>query len=125
MPGEPILVVDDNIANQRLIATLLKFHGYEIRVASGGEEMFAILESFRPRLILMDIQMPGTDGLELTRRLRAKPETHGLLIVALSAAAMLGDDTKAREAGCDGYVTKPIDTRGFPALVAGYLERGG
>jgi CheY-like chemotaxis protein len=80
-----------------------------------------VLESFRPRLILMDLQMPGMDGFALTHRLKSTPATAGIVIVALTAYAMKGDEERARAAGCDGYVAKPIDTRALPGIVAAHL----
>jgi CheY-like chemotaxis protein len=121
--NEPILVVDDNLANAKLVAYLLKTRGYEIRTAATAKEALQVLESFRPRLILMDLQLPGMDGLTLTRQLKADPTTRDIVIVALTAYAMKGDEEKARDAGCEGYITKPIDTRTLPAVVASYLER--
>jgi CheY-like chemotaxis protein len=121
MAGEPILIVDDNAANLRLARMLLAGEGYEVRTAGDAEEALRVLQSFRPRLILMDLQMPGMDGLELTRRLKADPAMRGVLILALTAYAMKGDEEKARAAGCDGYVPKPIDTRALPVLIARHL----
>jgi CheY-like chemotaxis protein len=80
-----------------------------------------ILAEFRPRLILMDLQLPGVDGLELTRRLKADPTHRNAIIIAITASAMKGDEEKAVAAGCDGYITKPIDTRTLPVVVASYL----
>ena len=81
----------------------------------------AVLADWRPRLILMDLQMPGVDGFELTRRLKADPATRDIVIVAVTAYAMKGDEERARAAGCDGYLSKPIDTRALPAQVEGWL----
>ncbi len=121
MASEPILIVDDNPVNLKLIRVLLAGEGYTVRTAVDAEEALAALETFRPRLILMDVQLPGMDGLELTRRLKADPERAGMVIVALTAYAMKGDEQKALEAGCDGYIAKPVDTRALPSLVAAYL----
>ncbi len=118
MAGEGILVIDDNPANLRLLRLLLAAESYEVRTADGAAEAITILKNFRPRLILMDLQMPGMNGFELTRWLKADAATRDIVIVALTAYAMKGDEEKAREAGCDGYVSKPIDTRTLPALVA-------
>jgi len=123
MPGEPILIVDDNPVNLKLARVLLTSEGYAVRTAQDAAEALALLAAFRPRLILMDIQLPGMDGLELTRRLKADPATRDILILAMTAYAMKGDDEKALAAGCDGYVTKPIDTRAVPSAIAAYLER--
>ncbi len=124
MGGEPILIVDDNPVNLKLIRVLLAGEGYTVRTAVDAEEALAALETFRPRLILMDVQLPGMDGLELTRRLKADPERAGVVIVALTAYAMKGDEQKALEAGCDGYIAKPVDTRALPSMVAAYLGHG-
>jgi two-component system, cell cycle response regulator DivK len=119
--AEPILIVDDNPANLKLIRVLLLSEGYEVRGAVDAEEALAVLKEFRPRLILMDLQLPGMDGLTLTRQLKADPATRNIAILALTAYAMKGDDQKAREAGCDGYITKPIDTRSLPQQIARFL----
>jgi CheY-like chemotaxis protein len=121
--GEPILVVDDNPANLKLVRVVLAMEGYEVRTAMNAEEALAVLGTFRPRLILMDIQLPGMDGLELTRRLKADPAAHGEpVILALTAYAMKGDEERVLGAGCDGYISKPIDTRTLPAVVARHLR---
>lgn len=118
----PILIVDDNPSNTKLLAFILTARGYEVRTAASADEALTTLEQFHPRLILMDIQLPGMDGLTLTRRLKADPATRDIVIVAATAYAMKGDEERARLAGCDGYVTKPIDTRGLPAVIAHYLS---
>jgi CheY-like chemotaxis protein len=123
--GEPILIVDDNPTNLKLARVVLAAEGYEVRVAVDAEEALALLDSFHPRLILMDLQLPGMDGLTLTRRLKGDPATSGVAIVALTAYAMKGDEEKARQAGCDGYITKPIDTRTLPGVIAGVLAGQG
>jgi two-component system, cell cycle response regulator DivK len=120
--GEPILIVDDNPMNLRLARMLLTSVGYEVRTAQDAEHALAAVSEAPPRLILMDLQMPGMDGFELTRKLKADPATAGILIVALTAYAMKGDEERAREAGCDAYVSKPIDTRALPDVVARLLE---
>jgi two-component system cell cycle response regulator DivK len=122
MAHEPILIVDDNAVNLKLTKILLIKEGYEVKTAGDAEEALNILEGFKPRLILMDLQLPGMDGLELTRNLKTAPATKDILVVALTAYAMKGDEEKAKAAGCDGYVTKPIDTQNFPALIAGFID---
>ncbi|MBI2218761.1 MAG: response regulator [Candidatus Rokubacteria bacterium] len=122
MAGEPILVVDDNPVNLKLMRVLLTGEGYEVRTASDAEEALGILERFTPRLIVMDIELPGMDGLELTRRLKADPSMRSTIILGITAYAMKGDDERVLAAGCDGYLAKPVDTRTFPALVAQYLS---
>jgi two-component system cell cycle response regulator DivK len=123
--GEPILIVDDNAANLKLARVLLRAEGYEVRVAVDAEEAMALLDRFHPRLILMDLQLPGMDGLTLTRRLKDDPATRDVAILALTAYAMKGDEEKALRAGCDGYVTKPIDTRALPLIIARILAAPG
>ena len=123
MSGEPILIVDDNAVNLKLMRILLAGEGYAVRTAIDAEAAIAVLTEFHPRLILMDLQMPGMDGLELTRRLKNDPALAEIVVVALTAYAMKGDEGKALEAGCDGYITKPIDTRTLTATIAGYLEK--
>jgi len=118
-----ILVVDDNPTNLKLVSDVLECEGYEIFQAVDAEAAQWIIAQRHPDLVLMDIALPGMDGLTLTRKLKADEKTKGLVIVALTAFAMKGDEEKARAAGCDGYITKPIDTRALPALVAGYLPR--
>jgi two-component system, cell cycle response regulator DivK len=123
MAGEAILIVDDNPVNLKLVKVLLSSQGYEVRSAGDAEEALAVLRELTPRLILMDIQLPGMDGLALTRRLRADPAMRGVVILGLTAYAMKGDQERVLAAGCDGYIAKPIDTRKFPQLVAEYLAK--
>jgi CheY-like chemotaxis protein len=123
--GEAILVVDDNAANLKLARVLLQSEGYEVRTAPDAEGALQLLQSFTPRLILMDIQLPGMDGLELTRRLKADSATKDIVILALTAYAMKGDEEKARAAGCDGYVAKPIDIDSLPRVIAEHLRSQG
>jgi CheY-like chemotaxis protein len=125
MAGEPILIVDDNPTNLKLARVMLVAEGYEVRVAVDAEEALGVLDGFRPRLILMDLQLPGMDGLTLTRRLKEDPATRDVAILALTAYAMKGDEEKARQAGCDGYITKPIDTRTLPVVIARVLAGEG
>jgi two-component system, cell cycle response regulator DivK len=122
MAGEAILVVDDNPGNLALASFLLEDEGYSVTTAVNAVEALERLKRVRPRLILMDLQMPGIDGYELTRRLKADPETRAILIVAVTAYAMKGDEQKALAAGSDAYVTKPIDTRALPELIARMLR---
>src|SRR5690242_20222431 len=99
MAGEPILVVDDTPVNLKLTRILLVHEGYDVRTAASAEEALAMLEAFYPRLILADIQMPGMDGLEMTRRIKADPRHQGVIVVAVTALAMAGDEQRALEAG--------------------------
>lgn len=118
-----ILIVDDNPINLKLAANVLECAGHSVLSANDAEEAQEILQHTTPELILMDIQMPGMDGLTLTRLLKADPAYQHVQIVALTSLAMKGDEEKAREAGCDGYITKPINTRQLPVQVAEILER--
>ncbi|MCX5742247.1 MAG: response regulator [Proteobacteria bacterium] len=121
-PKTPILIVDDNATNLKLVAYLMTASGYDVRTAGDAESALEAIHAHPPRLVLMDVQLPGIDGLELTRRLKSDPATHNILIIAVTAYAMKGDEEKALEAGCDGYVTKPIDTRKLPELVARMIQ---
>ena len=122
MNGATILVVDDNATNLKLVSDVLQFDGYRILQASDAESAQEIVSNTPPDLILMDIALPGMDGLTLTRLLKANETTRHIIVIALTAFAMKGDDAKARDAGCDGYITKPIDTRTLPNAVAGFLR---
>ena len=122
MNSQRILIVDDNRTNLKLASDVLGFDGYEILNASDAESAQEIIRNTPPDLILMDIALPGMDGLTLTRLLKAGEATRHIVVVALTAFAMKGDDARAREAGCDGYITKPIDTRTLPGAVAEYLR---
>jgi CheY-like chemotaxis protein len=123
--GERVLIVDDNPTNLKLVAYLVKANGYEVDTAADAEAAVAAIQAHRPRVILMDLQLPGIDGLELTRRLKADPATRDIAIIAVTAYAMKGDQEKALEAGCDDYVAKPIDTRALPELIARHVRGGG
>lgn len=120
-----ILIVEDNPANMRLIRMVLRNKGYQLLEASDGEEALMVAMAERPDLIVMDIQLPGMDGLEVTRRLRQTPFFRQTPIIALTASAMEGDREKIMAAGCDHYVSKPVNTRQFPQLVAQMLGEDG
>lgn len=106
-----VLVVDDNATNLKLVSDVLECAGMRVSRAEDAPSAEAALTRERPDLVLMDIGLPGMSGLDLTRKLRADPRFASLLIVALTAYAMKGDDKKAFDAGCDGYITKPVNTR--------------
>jgi two-component system, cell cycle response regulator DivK len=116
-----VLVVDDNALNVELVSFVLGEAGFEIAVAFDAEQALAKLAAFGPALVLMDIQMPGMDGLELTRRLKSDASTRHIAILAFTAYAMKGDEAKMRAAGCDGYISKPIDVASFAAQVRQHL----
>lgn len=119
----PLLIIDDNPANMKLVSFLLTKKGYEVRTAESALAALALLETYHPALILLDLQMPGIDGFTLARRLKADARTRDIVLLAVTAYAMHGDEQRAREAGCDGYVTKPIDTRTLPGIVADLIEK--
>jgi CheY-like chemotaxis protein len=120
-----ILIVEDNPANMRLIRMVLKTKGYSVLEATDGEEALTVATERQPDLIVMDIQLPKMDGLEVTRKLRQAPEFRQTPIIALTASAMDGDRERIIAAGCDEYIAKPVHTRRFPVLVAEMLRRGG
>ena len=121
MPNANVLIVDDNPVNARLASITLEMAGYAVQIASDADEAMLLLDGELPDLVLMDVQLPGMDGLELTRHLRGGPATAGLRIVAMTSYAMRGDAERTIDAGCDGYIAKPIDTRTFAGVVASYL----
>ena len=121
MAGERILIVDDNATNLKLVAYLMKANGFAVETALDAESAIVAIRDNHPDVILMDIQLPGIDGLELTRRLKADPATRDIVIVAVTAYAMKGDQAKALAAGCDDYITKPIDTRSLPDTIKRHL----
>lgn len=120
MKGVKILVVEDNLVNQKLARTLLHLAGFEVQVADSGVAALEMLSSFKPRVVLTDIQMPGMDGLELTKRIKAREDLRDVRVVALTAYAMRGDKDRFLAAGCDGYIPKPIDVKTFAQTVADY-----
>jgi CheY-like chemotaxis protein len=121
MPGK-ILVIEDNDRNRKLIKILLEANKYSVIEAQTGEEALKYLQDDKPDLILLDIQLPNMDGLTLTKMLRSDQETKDIPIVAVTAYAMKGDKERMLEAGCDAYVSKPIDTRELPVIVANIIK---
>ena len=113
MPGEKILLVEDNEVNRRLAEFLLRSHGFFVIQAATALEAFEMLKTDRPDLIVMDIQLPGIDGLEATKKLKNDPATRDIPVVAVTSYAMKGDRESALAAGCAGYVTKPIEKTTF------------
>ena len=116
-----ILIVEDNPVNMELAKDLLEMSGHNVVEATNGQEAIDIAGSAKPDLILMDIQLPGIDGLAATRVIKNNPETKDIPVIALTAFAMKTDENKARESGCDGFITKPINTRIFPKQVGHFL----
>ena len=122
MTAPRVLIVDDNAMNIAIAQVVLLAEKFEVETATDGVEAMQKVASFQPDLILMDIQMPGLDGLEVTRRLKADATTRQIGIVAFTAFAMRGDEAKMRAAGCDGYLSKPIDVKTFGAQVRACLR---
>jgi CheY-like chemotaxis protein len=106
-----VLLVEDNETNQMLATAVLERDGLRVQVAGSADEAMVILQVSRPDLILMDLQLPGRDGLTFTRDLKLDPATAGIPVVAMTAHAMMGDEEQALAAGCAGYIAKPVDTR--------------
>jgi len=123
MTGKTILLVDDSVHNLKLTRFLLTQEGFDVSTAQNAEQALVALEKHIPNLILMDIQLPGMDGLQLTRHLRRDASLNAVPIVAFTASAIKGDEEIARASGCDGYVTKPINTRTLASILRGYLNQ--
>jgi CheY-like chemotaxis protein len=122
MAGETVLVVEDNRPNMELVTALLEAARCKVLQAWTAEEGIRIAGAQCPALILMDISLPGMDGLTATAALKQDPKTTHIPVIALTAHAMKGDEERALAAGCAGYIAKPIDTRAFPKAIAGYLQ---
>ena len=118
-----ILIVDDHPINIELAGFVLSADGFEVEIAADAEQALARISTSRPDLVLMDIQMPGTDGLALTQRLKLDPATQGIVVVAFTVYAMKGDEARLRAAGCDGYIAKPIQVASFAATVRALLQQ--
>jgi len=110
MAGAPILVVDDSPVNLKLLRLLLTYEGFEVRTSERAEDALQMLDHFRPALVLTDIQMPGMDGLEMTRRIKGDRRTCAIKVAALTASTSKSDNQRAMDAGCEAYITKPVDT---------------
>jgi len=120
--AERLLIVDDNPFNVKLARYLLSREGFEVRAVENSNDAMSEVASWAPELVLMDLRLPGTDGLTLTRTLRADPANQSVLIVAFSAEATAEEERRAFDAGCVGYIAKPIDTRTFGATVRSFLD---
>ena len=121
MTGNKILIIEDNLLNLELATDLLEVNGFVVSSARTAEEGLRMAREILPDLVLMDISMPGMDGLAATRELKANPATRHLPVIALTAHAMKGDRETALNAGCDGHVTKPIDTRTFIETIKRFI----
>ena len=118
-----ILIVDDNLANLKLMRILLGDAGYDVRTAASAEDALRLLADQPPRVILMDVQLPGMSGLELTRKLKADATTRDIVVVAVTAYAARGDEEHTRAAGCDEYVAKPVDIDALLQTIARLVTR--
>jgi two-component system, cell cycle response regulator DivK len=116
-----VLVVEDNAANRALATFLLQSAGHSVLSASDGEAAVTLARNEQPDLILMDIQLPGMDGLAATVLLKADEATQAIPVIALTALAMKGDEARIRAAGCDGYIAKPLDYKLFLAAISAQL----
>jgi len=123
MSGETILYIEDNLDNRRLIRRLLNAEGYQFAEAGNAAEALEVLKTLHPDLILMDINMPDMDGYTLTAHIRTMPGFQSIPIVALTANVMRGDRERSLEAGCDGYIQKPIDIDLLPQQLERYLRK--
>lgn len=121
MAKETILIVDDSPVNLKLAKLILSIEGYDVHTAVDANDALQILTRLKPELILMDLQLPGMDGLELTRAIKADSQHKNVIIIAVTAYAMKGDDKKAYASGCDDYITKPINVETLPKIVAELL----
>jgi two-component system, cell cycle response regulator DivK len=121
--GQLILIVEDNEKNLKLARDVLQFSGFQTLEAESGEAAVDIARQHRPDLILMDIELPGIDGITALQQLRASAETAGIPIVALTASAMSADRDRFVGAGFDGYISKPINIKEFPGQVRAHFER--
>ncbi len=121
MNGNQILIIEDNPMNLELATDLLEANGFAVASAQTAEDGIRLARELLPDLVLMDFSLPGMDGLSATKHLKADPATRHLTVVGLTAHAMRGDDQIALNAGCDGYLTKPIDTRAFIATVKKFI----
>ena len=123
MANNKILVIEDNQMNMMLVRDLLQLEGYNVIEAEDAETGIQMARENSPDLILMDIQLPGMDGLQATRIMGKETELKEIPIVALTSFAMKGDESMAKEAGCVGYITKPINIRSFVEMVSGFIKR--
>jgi CheY-like chemotaxis protein len=122
MPDK-ILIVEDNLQNMKVMAMSLRPHGYNLIQAVDGEEAFETAVREKPDLVIMDMRLPKMDGIEVTKKLRNLPEFNSIPIIAVTAYAMKGDKERFLGAGCDFYLSKPIDTRQLPQVVAEILQK--
>ena len=125
MSKRRVLIVDDTPATIDLTTFVLDAGGFAVQSATDADSVMLQVQLFKPNLILMDVQMPGADGLELTRRLKADPSTRHIVVVAFTAFAMSGDEARMHAAGCDGYIAKPFDVASFAQTVDSHIRACG
>jgi len=125
MANKTILVIEDNLLNMKLVKTLLELEKNHVVTADNAEIGIHMARDHQPDLILMDIQLPGMDGLEATRLIKNDPQLKDIHVLALTSFAMQGDEAKALQAGCNGYIPKPIDTREFIKTISQYYDSNG
>ena len=123
MAEEKVLVVEDNALNMKLVRSLLKIGGYKVIEASNAEMGINLAKKYIPDLILMDIQLPGMDGLSATNEIKNDPQLSHIPVIALTSYAMQGDEEKAKDAGCSFYITKPIDTKSFLRNISDFFNK--
>ena len=123
MSDKNVMVVEDNEKNRKLMRVVLKARGYNIIEAATGEEALNLLKNQKPDIILMDIQLPGIDGLTLIKQIKASVVTKDIPIIAVTAYAMKGDEQKILDTGCNAYVSKPINTQELPLIVEKYIKK--
>ena len=123
MSEENILVVDDAVVTLKLIATVLRNSGYKVQLHSTAEQALSSMNTMRPDLLLVDIQLPGMDGLELTRRIRQQTRLQNIVVIAMTASVREGIEQEARDAGCNGFIAKPVEPKALAAQIRGFLER--
>jgi CheY-like chemotaxis protein len=124
MPDKNVLIVEDNEKNRKLMRVILKAKGYTVIEAATGEEALGILKTQKPDIILMDIQLPGIDGITLVKQIKEDTAIKDIPIIAVTAYAMKGDEQKILEAGCNAYISKPINTQELPLMVEKYIKKG-
>jgi two-component system, cell cycle response regulator DivK len=124
--GHPplVLVVEDNPVNLELVTALLEEQGCEVLVAITGDAALQLLSESRPDIVLLDVQLPGMSGYQVSRQIKANPALVGIPVVVLTAHAMADEDVRARDAGCDAFLTKPIDVRAFNQILRQFLFDG-
>ncbi|KKO18208.1 MAG: response regulator [Candidatus Brocadia sp.] len=123
MPDKNVMVVEDNEKNRKLMRVVLKSKGYNVIEATTGEEALNLLKNQKPNIIMMDIQLPGIDGLTLIKQIKADAMTKEIPIIAVTAYAMKGDEQKILDTGCEAYMSKPINTQELPIIIEKYIKK--